>query len=228
MSLGNDFIGGFQATRAIREKRLDRDQQSALEKARRDLELERDLKRGQLERDLQGERITADAKKQFNQNFFAAGERDAQNRYGTSEREATQTRAATESAKDRKLRKVLQDDQLTQSAKQFTDRIDFDRQNMGLGAGLKARELQIREDLADYRTDPENPDNEWRRERANQVKDARGLGTPSTPTTPKAPGAFTTPTPPPAHAIAFLKANPSAAADFKKKYGVDPQQFLGR
>lgn len=128
------------------QRRKDREQQSALDKARRDLELERDLKRGQLERDLQGERISADAKKQFNQNFFAAGERDAQNRYGTGERIGSQDFTAGQNAAQRALQKEHTDRTLNQAAEQFTKRLDFDQQNMGLGAGLKARELETRND----------------------------------------------------------------------------------
>lgn len=184
MSLGNDFIGGFQATRAIREKRLDRDQQSALEKARRDLELERDLKRGQLERDLQGERLTADATKQANAQTFQAGEGEKDRGFRRGERIGSQDYQSGESKLERDARLLATERTLNQAAQQFTKRLDFDQQNMRLGAGLKAREQNWREN-------PENPENKWRDARADQVEDLRAPFAPPAPGAPKAPGAGT-------------------------------------
>jgi hypothetical protein len=136
-------------------KRKDRDQQSALEKARRELELDRDLKRQKFEQGMQGERITADAAKQFaEQNWrsgerkdtqgFQSGERVATQGFQSGERKGTQDFQRGESAADRAARKAAQDDTLNQAAKQFSQKLDFDYQNMGLGAGMKARELETR------------------------------------------------------------------------------------
>lgn len=168
------------------QRRKDREQQSALDKARRDLELERDLKRGQLERDLQGERITADAVKQFNSQTWTGGENEKDRKHRTGERLGSQAHQTTESAAERNLRKVLQKDAQKQNAQQFTDRLSFDYQNIGLGAGLKKQQMEVA-------TDPNSLANQLQAEQLKRAKIDNAYNETSnaggTPGTPKAPGA---------------------------------------
>ena len=101
MSYFNDFAAGYQMTSGKRERDRDRADKIDQEKLRREFEVGRDVARYKAEQDRQGERINADAKRQFNQNFFSAGEADAGRRYGTSEREAGQTYQSGEGEKGR-------------------------------------------------------------------------------------------------------------------------------
>ena len=155
MSYFNDFAAGYQMTSGKRERDRDRADKIDQERLRREFEVGRDVERYKAEQDRQGERISADAKKQFNQNFFSAGEADAGRRYGTSEREAGQTYqsgegekgrtfTAAQSTADRDLRQKLQTETLNQAAQQFGKTQDYNYANMGLMAGLKAREEEAR------------------------------------------------------------------------------------
>ena len=166
MSYFNDFAAGYQMTSGKRERDRDRADKIDQERLRREFEVGRDVARYKAEQDRQGERINADAKRQFNQNFFSAGEADAGRRYGTSEREAGQTYrtgegeksrtftagesekgrtfTAAQSTADRDLRQKLQTETLNQAAQQFGKTQDYNYANMGLMAGLKAREEEAR------------------------------------------------------------------------------------
>lgn len=187
------------------QRRKDREQQSALDKARRDLELERDLKRGQLERDLQGERITADATKQANAQTFQAGEGEKDRGFRTGERRSTQEFQSGESKLERDARLLANERTLNQAAQQFTKRLDFDQQNMGLGAGLKAREMEIR-------NDPDGMSAQLNAERLKKLKRENADNETVTPGV--TPGAAAAPrkalTAQDSAALAWAKANPNS------------------
>ena len=130
MSYFNDFAAGYQMTSGKRERDRDRADKIDQEKLRREFEVGRDVARYKAEQDRQGERINADAKRQFNQNYFTSGERAAGENFTTGRDAAqqgytkeNQTNAQNFTANEADLGRTLQDDivnrQLNQAAAQF-------------------------------------------------------------------------------------------------------------
>lgn len=221
MSLGSDFISGFEATRSIKEKRAERALRQEL--------LEKELANRKAQQEAQ---LLADAQRQFSDQTFRAGEgerdrtfrrgervgsqeftgaeREKDRGYGTREREATQTFQGGENEKTRAQQKLLSDAQLLADAER-----------------LKQSGSQFDAKLG-WEKDPANPDN------VNKMAHARYLdpeGAPSAPPLPNAKAALENSrkaTPPPAAAIEMLRANPQTAPQFRAKYGVDPEQYLKR
>ena len=164
MSYFNDFAAGYQMTSGKRERDRDRTDKIDQEKLRKEFEVGRDVARYKAEQDRQGERINADAKRQFNQNFFTSGERAAGENFTTGRDAAqqgytkeNQTNTQNFAANEADLGRTLQDDivnrQLSADAKkvaqadlQFGKTQDYNYANMGLMAGLKAREEEARTD----------------------------------------------------------------------------------
>jgi len=185
---------GFRIGADSYQRRKDRDQQNELEKARRDQEALR--KQFELDRDM--ERYAQEnAGRQSGQEFtarenekgrtFTGSEADKGRTFTGAEADKGRSFTGAESAADRALRKDLQNQQLDAAAKQFGERIDFDRQNMGLMAGFKSRE--------DARqADPASMANQLANEklidlrRRNSEADAP-LGAPGAPKAPAAPAA---------------------------------------
>ena len=226
MSYFNDFAAGYQMTSGKRERDRDRADKIDQEKLRREFEVGRDVARYKAEQDRQGERINADAKRQFNQNFFSAGEADAGRRYGTSEREAGQTYQSGEGEKGRTftaneadLGRTLQDDivnrQLNQAAAQF--KATNERQTAAdvTRQGLLAQSQWMKanpDSLANQKLSEEVT--KLRADNANASAGPLAGGKPATEIRPEA--------------IDYLRKNPKSAEAFRLKYGVDPQKYLGR
>ena len=130
MSYFNDFAAGYQMTSGKRERDRDRTDKIDQEKLRKEFEVGRDVARYKAEQDRQGERINADAKRQFNQNYFTSGERAASENFTTGRDAAqqgytkeNQTNTQNFAANEADLGRTLQDDivnrQLNQAATQF-------------------------------------------------------------------------------------------------------------
>lgn len=165
MSLAQDLIGGFQATRSIREKKLQRQFEDEMEEKKRNREVERDAKQERLARDLQTERITSDAQKFFSGQEFT-GRENALNRghqtservgsqeYGSGETDKKLKAGATESALEREARKTALDRQLGQDMEKF--RTEMPLRGAQVGTQMRAQEWQ------------ENPDNPY-----NRIRDAQ-------------------------------------------------------
>lgn len=181
MSLGQDFLAGFQTTSGARERKREREEKIEQEQLRKQFELDRDAERYRQE-DL-GRRAGFD--NQTNQRIggedFAREQSASGYEFSGSEKQKDRTLTSTEAAADRALRQKLQDDTLNQAAKQFATKTDFDYQNMGLMAGLKNRELEAR-------NDPANLSAQLNAERLAKLK-RENADASSTPTAPTAPGA---------------------------------------
>jgi len=231
--LAEGLSSGYdQAYGAAQKKREQRLQQQ--------LELDMLAKRQAAEKQLQDDRITAEAKRQFSQQGWQSGEADKDRGFRTSERidtqgfqsgESDKTRGfqAGESKLDRDLRRALQQQQLDQAAKQFGTEMQFkskvhDDQLPLEGArlGLMARSVDARQDKIDWDTDPENPANAWRAARAAQVNDLRGLTPPGAPT---APGAAPLPS---AAELPILTPEQARAAKPGTKYRTTDGRILTR
>lgn len=221
MSLGSDFISGFEATRSIKEKKMER--------ALREKMLERDLanqkERQKTQLDAEAARLHAgfgftatesEKDRAFRTNertgtqTFTSGEREKDRGYGTSERVATQTFQGGENEKGRGLSRELQMQKMAQDAAAMKQGADQFGEKMG------------------WEKDPMNPDN------VNKMAYARYLdpdGAPPVPALPEAQKALENGRKgmgPPQAAIDMLRANPSTGEFFRAKYGVDPEKYLKR
>jgi hypothetical protein len=157
MSYFNDFAAGYQMTSGKRERDRDRADKIDQEKLRREFELSRDVERYKQE-DL-GRRAGYD--NQTNQRVggedfareqsagaqaFTGGESEKGRTFTAGEGEKGRTFTAAQSTADRDLRQKLQTETLNQAAQQFGKTQDYNYANMGLMAGLKAREEDARAD----------------------------------------------------------------------------------
>ena len=224
---------GAQIGAAAYDARKRRDQEAALEKARRELQLELDTRRTAAERALQEERLVADAKKQFaDQNFrkeegatergWRTNERKDEQGFRTGERESTQKFTAkqgrkernwrsSESTLDRTQRQDLANQQLDAAAAQFAKK--YELESLSLQQRDEARnQAKVVDDV-----DPTT--NEVTNRRITRPFDG-ATGPSLTPAaaaaTPPKKGA---PPQPPEQAIKFLRANPQTAAAFDELFG---------
>jgi hypothetical protein len=204
------------------------------------LELDMLAKRQAAEKQLQDDRITAEAKRQFSQQGWQSGEADKNRAYGTSERIGTQTFHADESNKgrgfqagesklDRDLRQALQKQQLDQAASQFAQEMTFkgkvhddDMPLKGAQLGLMARAADTRDAAQAWREDADNPYNTIRDAQAKKLASDMGAFPPvGGQFTAKEPGTRAL-TPTDANALAWAKANPNdpRAAAILQRLGV--------
>jgi hypothetical protein len=162
---------GWQTgTQAIEAKKR-RQQEEALEKARRDMQLELDTRRTSAERALQEERLTADARERSNDRSFRKEEGATERGWRTGERQGSEQaqrkgqrrsqkftagESATErgwrsgeSALDRTQRQDLANQQLDHAAAQFGK--TYEHQERSLQAQIANRDRGTR-------TDEINPD----------------------------------------------------------------------
>lgn len=161
------------------QKRKDREQQTALDKARRDLELERDAMRYKNDGDRQQAGFTFQSGEAEKGRGFTRDENATDRTYRTTERRGTQEFHAGESKLERDAREMADQRRLAQDAKQFSEKKALDYAQLGLGATDRAETLA-------WKKDPENPENKWRSERAAQVEEmTRPFSAPGAPAAPK-------------------------------------------
>jgi len=186
--LAEGLQGGFAIGAAGREKKRDREERERLEKARRDLELERDATRYKSERELQNERLVADAKKQFSQQGFTAGEADKDRgfRSGESQKEreariGLQTGAqgfqGTQAELERAARAAALDKDLAQRKTQFDAELP-----------LKGAQVGIQSRAQEWNESPNNPYNVLRDEQGRAIRLNNEPLTPATGAAADAPG----------------------------------------
>ena len=203
MSLGQDFLSGYQMTSGARERKRDRQDRLDQEALRKQFELDRDMERYAQENAGRqaGQEFTA--RENDKGRTFTAAEADKGRTFTGSEADKGRTFTGAEAAADRALRQKLQDDNLNQAAKQFAAKTDFDYQNMGLMAGFKSRE--------DARqADPASMANQLAAEklaklRRENTEAGAPLGTPGAPKR----TSFVPRTPADEAALIWAKANPN-------------------
>lgn len=191
------------------------------QRLRRQFELDEAAKRRDLEKQLQADRITADAKRQFSDQEHQVGmqgrslladanKTNATQKFQADEAEKGRGFHRSESQLDRDARKLSQQAQLDQAAEQFNRNNALHYANLGLTASSRER-------AQDWKEDADNPYNTIRDAQAAKLKADMDMSLPPvggqfTPkTAPKI-------TPPPA-AIDYLKKNPEMRAQFESKYG---------
>ena len=155
MSYFNDFAAGYQMTSGKRERDRDRADKIDQEKLRREFELGRDVERYKQEDvarragydNQTNQRVgAADAAREAAERGYevTGGEGEKGRTFTGTENEKGRTFTAAQSTADRDLRQKLQTETLNQAAQQFGKTQDYNYANMGLMAGLKAREEEAR------------------------------------------------------------------------------------
>ena len=155
MSYFNDFAAGYQMTSGARERNRDRQDKIDQEKLRREFEVGRDIERykqedvarragydNQTNQRVGGEDFARE--QSAGAQAFTGGENEKGRTFTGTESEKGRTFTAAQSTADRNLRQKLQDETLNQAAQQFGKTQDYNYANMGLMAGLKAREEEAR------------------------------------------------------------------------------------
>jgi hypothetical protein len=147
MSYFNDFASGYQMTSGARERNRDRQDKIDQEKLRREFEVGRDVERYKQEDSARRAGYDNQTNQRVGGEDFAREQSAGAQAFTGGESEKGRTFTAAQSTADRDLRQKLQTETLNQAAQQFGKTQDYNYANMGLMAGLKARE-------EDARTDP--------------------------------------------------------------------------
>lgn len=181
----NYFASGIQDGLRIGaesyQKRKDREQQASLDKARRDLELQRDAMRYKNEGDRQQASFEHDNTSRKDTQQFTSTRDATLNGYDQRKQNKSQEFQSGESRLDRDARQLAEQRKLDQDAKQFAEKKALEYAQLGLGATNQAESLA-------WKKDPENPENKWRSERAAQVEEMnRPFSAPGAPAAPKPP-----------------------------------------
>lgn len=149
--LSDGINQGFAIGSAAREKKKDRAQRDAEREADKALRLELDTKLTNREKELQGERLAADAARQFNQQQWGTRERlgtqdfqGGENKAERGQREnltlAGFANSNVQSEAERALRRDLQDKQITAQAKLAADEVPFKQANVAIGMSQVANQ----------------------------------------------------------------------------------------
>lgn len=220
--LAQGLDNGFRIGAEAAQRRKDREQQTALDKARRDLELQRDAMRYKNEGDRQQAGFEHDNTSRKDTQQFTSGRDATLSGYEERRMNNSQQFQAGQSKLDRDARQLAEQRKLEQDAKQFAEKKALEYAQLGLGATNQAESLA-------WKKDPENPENKWRSERAAQVKEMnRPFSAPGAPAAPKPAAPAPNSAKPTPAAIDYLKKNPNTADQFRRKYGLDPADYLGR
>ena len=144
MSYFNDFAAGYQMTSGKRERDRDRTDKIDQEKLRREFEVGRDVERYKQEDVARRAGYDNQTNQRVGGEDFAREQSAGAQAFTGGENEKGRTFTAAQSTADRNLRQKLQDETLNQAAQQFGKTQDYNYANMGLMAGLKAREEEAR------------------------------------------------------------------------------------
>jgi hypothetical protein len=223
--------GAEIGARAYQERKR-REQDTALEKARRELQLDLDAKRRLAEKALQDDRITADATRQFSDQEFRREQENSGRIFTREEAIAARAHDSEKTTEGRRFQRTMQKDaQEFQENESLQNRTDAGlRQRDALAADarkfdatypLHQQELTLKRAALEWDKDPTNPRNQLTTERAdgqrekNQMfaDDGGGLGNLQSKGDRKAKeaAAATKLTPADIQALTWARANPNDA-----------------
>lgn len=206
-------------------RRKEREQQDALDKARRDLELQRDMGRYKSEKDRQDAQLAADAQRQFTQNVFTTNRDATLYGYDDAKLGKTQQFHAGESKLDRDMRIAQDAARLAQEKAHNEATLKNSQEQFGATNALHYAQLGLSATNAqrddERRADPASPDNQLRNEKLIKIKRENSYSA-DLPLT-GASGAPSKPlTPIDNQALAWARANPNdpKAAAILQRLGV--------
>jgi hypothetical protein len=223
--LAQGLTQGFATGAEAREKKKDRKQRDAEREAEKALRLEMDARLTEREKALQGDRITADAKRQFSDQAFRGIEADKGRVFSREERIGGQGYQSEEADKGRAFQGVRDVAQRLHEKDTLKTKLDQDAAQFKESTGLNTAALGLKTQDALWDRNPDNPKNKVMGAQAKYYGSKDPIfedeGPQLTPNGQRTAGVkeSVTKRPPSPEAIAWLKQNPNTKAQFDEIYG---------
>jgi hypothetical protein len=157
--LAQGLTQGFAIGADARQKKKDRAQRDAEREAEKALRLEMDARLTEREKALQGDRITADAKRQFSDQAFRGIEADKGRVFSREERIGGQGYQSEEADKNRGFQNIRDVAQRLHEKDTLKAKLDQDAAQFTQTAGLSQAGLGLKAQDALWDRNPENPKN---------------------------------------------------------------------